>query len=133
MPLNFDTALGIHPEALKLRSQRNAMLAANLANADTPNYKAKDVDFKAALKQAAGNTQMLPMKTTHSQHIEMNSGGFNPTIKYRQPSAPSLDGNTVDTQVEKAEFAKNAVDYQATLRFLNGKFSGLLTALKGQS
>lgn len=133
MPLDFDTALGIHPEALKLRSQRSSLLAANLANADTPNYKAKDLDFKAALKQASGNTQMLRMKTTHSQHIEMSGGGFNPIIKYRQPTAASLDGNTVDSQVEKAAFTQNAIDYQATLRFLNGKFSGLLTALKGQS
>ena len=133
MPLDFDTALGIHPQALKLRSQRSALLAANLANADTPNYKAKDIDFKAALKQATGSTQMLRMKTTHSQHIEMSGGGFNPTIKYRQPEAASLDGNTVDSQVEKAAFTQNAIDYQATLRFINGKFSGLLTALKGQS
>lgn len=137
MATNLDTYLGIHPAALKLRSQRTELLANNLANADTPNFKARDVDFRSALAAAGGSHAPgapLPMTATRASHISLSTdaanGGLH--VQYRTPLAPSLDGNTVDTQLEQAAFAENAVRYQASLQFLSGKFRSLLTAITGQ-
>jgi flagellar basal-body rod protein FlgB len=134
MPINLDTYLGVHAKALPLRSQRTEVLAANIANADTPGYRARDIDFKSALA-AAGNTQSADqMKTTQTRHISTAQVNGTPAgeLKYRNPLAPALDGNTVDTQLEQAAFAENSVRYQATLSFLSSKFRGLLTAITGQ-
>ena len=135
MPVNLDTYLGVHAQALQLRSQRTEILAANLANADTPNYRARDIDFKAALAAARGDLGSgVHLATTSSRHIGAPgaNGTASPELKYRTPLAPSLDGNTVDTQLEQAAFAENSVRYQATLTFLNSKFRGLMTAITGQ-
>ncbi len=135
MPVNLDTYLGVHAAALKVRSQRTEVLAANLANADTPNYRARDIDFKSALAAASGDKAGgVHLATTSAGHIgAANVNGTSaPELKYRVPLAPSLDGNTVDTQLEQAAFAENSVRYQATLTFLNAKFRGLLTAITGQ-
>lgn len=134
----LDQYLGIHPAALKLRSQRTELIANNLANADTPNFKARDLDFKRALAQAStmatSNDQSLGLATTRPGHIPLNAinSGVNGHQLYRVPLAPSLDGNTVDAQLEQAAFAENAVRYQTTLTFLGGKFRSLLTAITGQ-
>jgi flagellar basal-body rod protein FlgB len=134
MAINFDAAFGIHEQALLLRSERAGVLAMNLANADTPNYKARDIDFRAELARLAGGGAE-GLRTTRSGHI---GGGTESAIPgraehlYRMPVQPSLDGNTVDTQVEQAAFLKNALGYQASLRFLSGRVSGLLLAIKGQ-
>jgi flagellar basal-body rod protein FlgB len=131
----LDSYLGIHAAALELRSRRTEVLASNLANADTPGFKARDIDFKQALAQASGiSGTHMNMKTTHAAHIPVASGltGIGPALKYRMPLAPSLDGNTVDVQLEQAAFAENSVRYQATLTFLSSKFRGLLTAITGQ-
>ena len=135
MTVSLDKHLGVHAQALQLRSQRTEVLAANLANADTPNYRARDIDFKAALAAASsGAGSGVHLATTSARHIGV--GGANgtpgPELKYRTPLAPSLDGNTVDTQLEQAAFAENSVRYQATLTFLNSKFRGLMTAITGQ-
>ena len=137
MATNLDTYLGIHPAALKLRSQRTEMLANNLANADTPNFKARDIDFRAALAEAGGKSATgapLPTAATSKAHIAVGADGptAHPHQMYRTPLAPSLDGNTVDAQLEQAAFAENAVRYQASLQFLSGKFRSLLTAITGQ-
>ena len=134
MPVNLDTYLGVHAQALKLRSQRTEVLAANLANADTPNYRARDIDFKSALAAAGSAGSPVHLATTRQGHIGANdANGTNaPELKYRTPLAPSLDGNTVDTQLEQAAFAENSVRYQATLSFLSSKFRGLMTAITGQ-
>jgi flagellar basal-body rod protein FlgB len=136
MPLNLDAYLGVHADALKLRSQRTEILARNLANADTPGYQARDIDFKAALAQAAGGADApVALKTTHANQIAtpVDAGGeTNPNMKYRVPMAPALDGNTVDVQMEQANFAENSVRFQATLTFLNSRFRGLLTAITGE-
>jgi flagellar basal-body rod protein FlgB len=134
MPINLDTYLGVHAKALPLRSQRTEVLAANIANADTPGYRARDIDFKSALA-AAGNAQSADqMKATQTRHISTAQVNGTPAgeLKYRNPLAPALDGNTVDTQLEQAAFAENSVRYQATLSFLSSKFRGLLTAITGQ-
>ena len=127
----MDNLFGIHVTALKLRGDRAELLAANIANADTPNFKARDIDFKQALKLAANNSS--EMVTTHAHHI--NSAGVSKMgaeIMYRIPTQPSLDGNTVDLQTERSAFMENSMMYQASLRFLNGKISGLLTAIRGE-
>lgn len=136
MAMPLDSYLGVHPQALKLSAQRNEVLATNLANADTPNYKARDVDFKSALANAAtaGSLKMSATGTNNAQHIALTqaAGSSNAQTLYRVPLAPSLDGNTVDAQVEQANFAQNAVRYQASLSFLNAKFRSLVTAITGQ-
>lgn len=127
----MDNLFGIHATALKLRANRAQLLAANIANADTPNYKARDIDFKQALRMAGTNSG--DMVTTNPRHID-NSGGsmMGTEIMYRTPSQPSLDGNTVDLQTERSEFLENSMMFQASLRFLNGRISGLVTALRGE-
>lgn len=127
----MDNLFGIHATALKLRANRAELLASNIANADTPGYKARDIDFKQALKRAANNSS--EMVTTHARHI--NSAGMSKMgakIMYRIPTQPSLDGNTVDLQTERSAFMENSMMYQASLRFLNGKINGLLTAIRGE-
>ena len=131
MPITFDSALGNHDKTLLVRSQRAELLASNIANADTPGYKARDIDFKSALAsvQATGNEGL---KLTHSQHMPLTSQISGMDVMYRIPNQSSLDGNTVDSQMEKSAFADNALRYQASLRFLDGKFKGLIAALKGE-
>jgi flagellar basal-body rod protein FlgB len=129
MAINFDQALGIHPQALAMREKRSEVLAANLANADTPGYKARDLDFKSILKQNLTAARTLERTQaghfTHQQSLESR-------VLYRNPSQVSLDGNTVEANVEQARYAENAVQYQASLQFISGKFSGLMMALRGQ-
>ena len=132
MSINFDTALGIHADALRVRSQRAELLASNMANADTPNYKAQDIDFQSAMKMAVSG-QSSGMETTHSNHIKTAHSQFSsPAVQYRTTMQDSLDGNTVDEQIEQAQFMQNSVQYQASLNFLGGKFRGLLSAIKGE-
>lgn len=134
MPIGLDKYLGVHAQALNLRSQRTELLAANLANADTPGYRARDIDFKSAMAQASGATPSVHLQTTSSKHMAATTvnGSPAPELKYRTPLAPSLDGNTVDAQLEQSAFAENTVRYQATLSFLSAKFRGLMTAITGQ-
>lgn len=134
MALNIDTYLGVHAPALNLRSQRTEVLAANLANADTPGYRARDIDFKNALAAASGRSSAVSLATTKAGHIgaASASGTPSPELKYRVPLAPALDGNTVDAQLEQAAFAENTVRYQATLSFISSKFRALMTAITGQ-
>lgn len=129
MPASIDRVFGVHAQALQLRAQRGELIASNLANADTPNYKARDVDFRAALDNAQSATAM---KSTHAAHISPVNGSGTAHTGYRVPSQASLDGNTVDTQVEQARFSENAVRYQTTLRFLSGKISGMMLAIRGE-
>jgi flagellar basal-body rod protein FlgB len=141
MPLDLDSYLGVHADALKVQSQRMEVLANNLANVDTPNYKARDIDFKQALAQAGTPGASLPLTTTSAGHVGGTSVARMPAtgdadtsaaLKYRVPLAPSLDGNTVDAQLEQAAFADNTVRYQATLSFLSSRLKGLMTAITGQ-
>ena len=131
MPINFDAALGSHERALYLQARRTGVLASNLANADTPGYKARDLDFKAALN-AAGGAQ-VHLAATHAGHLRAPGADLpGGAALYRTATHASLDGNTVDVEVEQAAFAQNAVQYQATLKFLGGRFKGMLNALRGQ-
>ncbi|WP_198246032.1 flagellar basal body rod protein FlgB [methane-oxidizing endosymbiont of Gigantopelta aegis] len=129
MAIDFQSALGLHPDALMLREKRSELLAANLANADTPDYKARDLDFKAVLRQQSSH---INLETTRQGHIAPDQQWLGAELKYRNPQQASLDGNTVEEHIEQAKYAENAVQYQASLRFINGKFSGLMTAIKGE-
>ena len=130
MGISIDKALGIHQPALLLRSRRSALLADNIANADTPNYKARDMDFRAELERATGGSGALDV--THPMHIPAHGSGlFLGEPAYRVPNQPSVDGNTVDTQREKAVFLDNALRYQASITFLDGKIRSLREALRG--
>ena len=126
--------LGIHSAALRVRAQRNELLANNLANADTPQFKARDIDFRSVLAEVGGKDAPVHMNTTNAAHLSPGNTavGGTPELKYRTPLAPSLDGNTVDVQLEQAAFAENAVRYQASLTFLSSKFRALMTAITGQ-
>ena len=134
MAVNLDTYLGVHAQALKLRSQRTEVLASNLANVDTPGYRARDIDFKSVLAATGSVGSDVQMAATKPGHIGTTTvnGTATPELKYRTPLAPSLDGNTVDAQLEQAAFAENSVRYQATLSFLRSKFRSLMTAITGQ-
>jgi flagellar basal-body rod protein FlgB len=135
MSINFDNALGIHEKALSFRGQRAEVLANNIANADTPNYKARDLDFASVLAaQTQGDaSDRVSLQRTNSQHIPMDSVTLSDAaLAYRIPSAPSLDQNTVDMQTEQASYAENAVQFQASFTLLNSKFKGLISALRGE-
>lgn len=130
--ISFDNALGIHEKALQLRTQRAGILANNLANADTPGFKARDINFRQLLANEKSANARLNLKTTKSGHIQPGTalaGGAE--LQYRVPLQPSIDGNTVDEQMESTEFARNALEFAASFRFLNGKFKGLKKAISG--
>ncbi|WP_150051160.1 flagellar basal body rod protein FlgB [Methylomonas rhizoryzae] len=130
MAINFNNALGIHPQALSLREQRGEILAANLANADTPDYKARDLDFSSVLQQTLQSEPRI--NKTNVGHMEASNSVLGADLLYRNPHQASLDGNTVEAHVEQAKYAENAVQYQASLRFINNKFAGLMSAIRGE-
>jgi flagellar basal-body rod protein FlgB len=124
----FSDAFGIHERALGVRSQRMEVLARNIANADTPNYKAQDIDFKAMLKEA--KTEYLT--ATNEKHFAGLQEAPDNGMRYRTPFNSSFDGNTVEMNVEQAQYGKAATDYQATLQFLQDRISGMRKALRGE-
>jgi len=135
MSISFDKALGIHEKALGFRAQRAEVLANNIANADTPNYKARDLEFSKVLEaqndKAKNGTFALNM--TNSRHIEAEGlGNGDESLMYRTPMQPSIDQNTVDAQLEQSNYAENAVNFQASFTLLNSKFKGLISALRGE-
>ena len=124
----FDSAFGIHERALTLRSQRMEVLARNIANSDTPNLKAQDVDFKASLNSVQASSSLLVTNSGHRQPSNYNGGG---SLIYTVPLNSAADGNTVDLTVEQAKYGKAAAQYQATLRFLEGDISAVRKVLRG--
>ena len=123
---SFDTAFGIHERALDLRAQRLEVIASNIANVDTPHYKARDVDFKSVLNDA-----QQTLSTTQVGHMKSSAAGEQSNLVYSIPFNTSLDGNTVELSVEQAKYGKAAAQYQATLRFIEGDISGIRKALRG--
>ncbi len=127
----FDNIFGIHETALLLHGQRLSVLANNLANADTPGFKARDIDFAAVLSQTDTGSA-LPLAVTSPGHLATNAGGAESAdLKYRNPYQASLDGNTVETPVEQAAFSENNVRYQASLGFINSQIAELQFAIAG--
>src|ERR1700736_4278496 len=127
----FDNVFGIHEQALLLHGQRVGVLATNLANADTPNYKARDIDFSAVLAHT-DESAPLPMLVSQGAHIAMNdAASLSAELKFRNPYQASLDGNTVEMPVEQAAFSENNVRYQASLGFINDQIAELSLAING--
>lgn len=134
MAISFDKAFGIHQYTIGARAARAEVLSANIANADTPGYKAKDLDFSAALQQAqSGIESGFSLATSNERHIASTlSSGLTSSVKYRNPDQQDTgDGNSVDVQRERSAFLENGLEYQASLEFLNSRISGLLKAIKG--
>lgn len=130
----LDEALRFQQAALNLRAARQELLASNVANADTPNYKARDVDFASALRNAMGGiSEELPVVRTSLAHMAGATGEsiMGAPVMYRRPLQPSADGNTVDMDVERAQFADNALRYEANVMFVSEKLKGILSAIQG--
>lgn len=125
----LDRAFGIHEQALTLKSQRLEVLSQNIANADTPHYKARDLDFRSVLSKA--NAEQSTLVATHAQHLRLGADAQTAGLRFRIPLNTSFDGNTVELSVEQAQYGQAAADYQATLSFLEQRVSGLRKALRG--
>ena len=126
---SIQSHLQLHSEALALRSKRNEILASNIANAATPNFKAKDLDFSSMLNAKMGNGDLM---TNDMRHLNSVSTSINDGVGFRQNITPSMDGNTVELHVEQMQFSENVMRYQASLEFLNRKLTGLKSAIKGE-
>ncbi len=128
----LDQELAFVQSALDLRARRQELIAANIANADTPNYKARDIDFQTALRSAMGaSAGPLAMTRTASNHLAgVGGSGGGGAVQYRTALQPSLDGNTVDSDVERAHFAENAMHYQFLLERARGTFRTMAQALE---
>lgn len=130
MAISLDKLVGFHHKALQVRTERMEVIAGNLANADTPGYKARDINFQEVMQQAKSSRDHNLVRT-HDNHINgsMRASG---ELQYRIPHQPDTgDGNTVDVQIERNTFLDNGLRYQAGMEFLNGKISGMKKALKG--
>jgi len=127
MPNLISNYLGVHAQAMPLREQRMKLIASNLSNADTPGYKAQDLDFDAALRNDGNGL----LKTTSEKHYEIG-GGLNPFQIAKEGVQPSIDGNTVDPDAERAAYGRAALEYRASLSFVESKVRSMLTAITGQ-
>jgi flagellar basal-body rod protein FlgB len=135
----LDDALSFHQTALRIRAQRQELLAANIANADTPNYKARDLDFSSAMSQAMAETNTTNPKLALSQSAQLNLTGPNQNSNktesaalYRRVTQGSVDGNTVDMDVERNQFVDNSLRYEASLTLINAQLKKMLSAIQGQ-
>lgn len=125
--------LGFQANALVLRSQRQQVIASNIANADTPGYVARDFDFAQALQNASGGASRSGLSVTNAQHLRLGSAGpGQPDLAYAVQTQPSQDGNSVDLDRERANFVDNSIRYESTLRFINGHVKTMLSAITGQ-
>jgi flagellar basal-body rod protein FlgB len=134
MSSRIDDALRFNQTALSLRAARQELIASNIANADTPNFKAKDIDFASALKGAmSGAGPKLALAATAAAHLGGDDGKtvMGAPLLYRNASQPSADGNTVDMDVELAQFADNALRYEASVKFVSDDIKKILTAIQG--
>ena len=133
MVSKIDSALSFQQQALGLRAYRQQVLADNIANSDTPNYKARDVDFASALKEAVAGRggASLPLATTAARHLPGIASVGPAPLRYRGVTQASVDGNSVDMDTERAQFADNALRYEAGLTFLSGQIKMLTAAIQG--
>ena len=122
----FDEAFGVHPFSMELRLNRAEIIASNLANVDTPGFKARDVDYKQIMQSVASDLD------SSAQQVSVGLGQ-NSQLMYRMPYQASEDGNTVELNVEQANFFANSMDFQTSLTFMNMKINGLYKAIKGES
>jgi len=130
MAIGFDKGFQLHAQGMLLRSQQAEVIASNIANADTPGYKAKGLDFKQALAQAS-QKQQAGMSRTNEKHFDVRME-LNNNVQFRIPDQPDTgDGNTVDVQVERNLYLKNSLEYQASVQFLNGKIKAMKKVISG--
>jgi len=129
----LDASLKFHVEALNLRALRQQVLASNIANADTPGYKARDLDFRKSLEDAlAGRVSTIDLARSAAAHMATGPAGATPgPLLYRSVVQPTMDGNTVDMDVERAHFAENAIHFEANLMFINSQLKAMLAAIQG--
>jgi len=125
----LNNMMGVQEQTLHLKARRLEVLAQNIANADTPNFKARDIDFKAVLGSAQQETAM---QATQSRHFAVAQEPGADGMRYRTPFNTSFDGNTVEMSIEQAQYGKAAGDYQATLNFLQNRIGGIRKALRGE-
>ena len=131
MAINLDKFVAFNQKAINIRTDRMEIIAGNLANANTPGYKAQDIDFKSAM-QSANYAQSSSLTRTHEKHFDVSTRRSNNEIEYRVPDQPDTgDGNTVDVQQERNIFLDNGLRYQASIQFLDGKFKGMKKAIAG--
>lgn len=132
MTSRLDNALAFHSQALNLRAHRQQILAANIANADTPHFKARDFDFKSALGEALAGKGIngLPMAATATGHMRGNSTPTTASLRFRVETQSSVDGNTVDMDVERAQFSDNAIQYEASVTFVTGMLRAMTDAMQ---
>jgi flagellar basal-body rod protein FlgB len=127
-------ALDFQTQALVLRAERQRLIASNIANADTPGYVARDMDFARALREATGQASAVAPAATQKGHVQVAGGArAEPNLLYTRPAQSNLDGNSVDMDRERAAFADNTVKYEATLRFINGSVRTMLDAMKSHN
>jgi len=127
-------ALDFQTQALVLRAERQRLIASNIANADTPGYVARDMDFARALREATGQAAAMAPAATQSGHVQVAGGArAEAQLLYTRPAQNNLDGNSVDMDRERAAFADNTVKYEATLRFINGQVRTMLDAMKSHN
>lgn len=136
MKARLDQALNFHQRALNVQAHRQELLASNIANADTPNYKARDIDFRAALERAqGGGFAPLALTATAPGHIggaAQGAAALEAHTGYRRELQSAVDGNTVNMDVERAAFAENSIHYEASVTFINGLLQGMQRAISGQ-
>jgi len=137
MLTGINNLFGIHEDALEIHAKRATLIANNLANQDTPNYKAQDLDFKAALaaiheaRSTVDHHSDTPLQVSHDGHLSSLNFQSAHDVMYRRSTQSSLDGNTVDTQIEQAQFAENSMRYMANLSVISGRVRGLIDVIKG--
>lgn len=134
----LDAYMQFNEAALSVRGKRQEVLASNIANADTPNYKARDIDFASALQSAMGqNNGSLPLRTTAAAHLALDAAAKTgqalpdgTPLQYRTPAQGAVDGNTVDMDVERNQFADNSIRYEAGISMINGQIKSMLAAIQ---
>ncbi len=133
MVSRLDQLLNFHQTALNLRTQRQQVLAGNIANADVPQFKARDIDFSKALQSALSQgSERAGLTVTSERHLRPAAvDSASPDLQYRVPHQDSIDGNTVDMDVERAQFADNTIHVEANLMFLNSQIKAMLAAIQG--
>jgi flagellar basal-body rod protein FlgB len=130
MAISFTKVLGTHEQALHIRSAKATLIAGNIANADTPHYKARDIDFSQALQQSKN---AVTLQATNTKHFGFQAGSAAPLdVQYRVPTQGSFDGNTVDMDMEKAAFSENSIRYLSTLKFLSGRIQTITRSIRGE-
>jgi flagellar basal-body rod protein FlgB len=127
---SITASLNVHAQALAIRSKRNEVLASNIANAATPHFKARDIDFAQEIRKQIGDQG--PLRTNDARHFHQAGQSGPAELRYRIPTEPTLDGNTVELAVEQVQFSENVLRYQISLGFLDRRISGLQSAIKGE-